>query len=81
MITENESSLPGDAPLLLFLDHVELGFSLLQLFLFLLNFLQELLTLLQQAFLEDQEQIINPTNLTNERLRKEELHVRKSVEE
>lgn len=53
-IAENESSLPGYAPLLFFLHHVEFGFGLLQLFLLLLDFLQQLLTLLQQPFLEEQ---------------------------
>lgn len=52
---ENESSLPGYAPLLFLLHHVEFGFSLLQLFLLLLDFLQQLLALLQQPFLEEQE--------------------------
>lgn len=54
----NESSLPGYAPLLFLLHHVEFGFSLLQLFLLLLDFLQQLLALLQQPFLEEQGQAI-----------------------
>lgn len=54
----SESSLPGDAPLLFFLHHVEFGLRLLQLLLLLLDFLQQLLTLLQQAFLEEQKSVI-----------------------
>lgn len=54
-VTEDESSLPGDTPLLFFLHHVEFGLSLLQLFLLLLDFLQQFLTLLQEAFLQEQE--------------------------
>lgn len=45
-------ALPGYSPLLFFLHHVELGLGLLQLLLLLLNFLQQLLTLLEQAFLK-----------------------------
>ena len=54
-MAESASSLPGYAPLLFLLHHVEFGFSLLQLILLLLDFLQKLLTLLQQAFLKEQE--------------------------
>ena len=50
-----ESPVPGNAPLLLLLHHVELGLCLLQLLLLLLDLLQELLALLQQTFLEERE--------------------------
>jgi len=54
-VAEKESSLPGYAALLFLLHHVEFGLSLLQLFLLLLDFLQQLLPLLQQTFLGERD--------------------------